>query len=321
MGKLYFDTESLEFRRKPRRWLKRLSIQVSIVLGVALVLTVAMDLLSITSQELAYESENKALREMLAESQQQIEQFGEELDRLTENDRELFRVILQADDISDDIRMVGTGGTDPYAEFDRFSLPSASILRHSASSIDELGRRISLQNASYRELNRMARTHQRVLAELPTIKPTFGRIVSNFGSRIHPISKIRRPHLGIDITTRTGTPVYAAGDGIVRTIDNSPSGFGIHVIIEHKAAGYRTIYAHLSQVLPSLYRGKSVRRGEQIALTGNTGYSAGPHLHYEVRDLNNRPLNPRNFIVNLPPSEFRQMIADANADSLMASMD
>ena len=60
------------------------------------------------------------------------------------------------------------------------------------------------------------------------------------------------------------------------------------MVIEHKAAGYRTIYAHLSQVLPSLYRGKSVRRGEQIALSGNTGYSAGPHLHYEVRDLNNR---------------------------------
>ena len=320
MSNVYFDLETLEFKRKPHPWLNRW-VQGAIVLVVALALAVGMDLLSMSSQELVYESENQALRDMLAESQQQIDQYGAELDRLVENDRELFRVILQADEIPDDLLQVGTGGIDPYAEFDRFSLPAASLLRHSASTIDELGRRISLQNASYRELNRMAQTHQKVLAELPTIKPTFGRIVSNFGMRIHPISKIRRPHLGIDITTRTGTPVYAAGDGVVKTIDNSPTGFGIYVVIEHKAAGYRTIYAHLSQVLPSLYRGKSVRRGEQIALSGNTGYSAGPHLHYEVRDLNNRQLNPRNFIVNLPPSEFRQIIADANADSLMASMD
>ena len=141
---------------------------------------------------------------MLAESQQQIDQYGAELDRLVENDRELFRVILQADEIPDDLLQVGTGGIDPYAEFDRFSLPAASLLRHSASTIDELGRRISLQNASYRELNRMAQTHQKVLAELPTIKPTFGRIVSNFGMRIHPISR-----LGVPILASTSRHVRA----------------------------------------------------------------------------------------------------------------
>lgn len=321
MGKLYLDTDTLEFRQRPKGWRRTYALIAAGCIAVAIVLAFALDLLSISSQELAYESENQALRDMLAQSQQQIQQFGDELDKLIENDRELYRVILQAEDIPGDIRQVGTGGIDPYADFDRFSLPAASALRHSASILDELELQISLQNASYRELNRLARTRERAMAELPTIKPTFGRMISHFGMRIHPISGIRRPHLGLDITTPTGTPVFATGEGVVHKIDNAPAGYGRHVVVEHREAGFRTLYAHLSDFSPDLHLGKRVRRGEQIALSGNTGYSVGPHLHYEVRDLEDRPFNPINFIINMPPKEFRQLVADANADSLLASMD
>ena len=321
MRKVYFDPESLDFRRRPRQWWKQVSVLVAACLAAAFLLAVAMNLLSVSPTELAYESENQALRDQLAASQKRFEQFGEALDELTENDRELYRVILQAEEVSDDILQVGTGGIDPYAEFDRFSLPAASLLRHSAFVLDELERRISLQNASYRELNRLAQSRRKAMSELPTIKPTHGRMVSHYGMRIHPISKVRRPHLGIDITAPTGTPVFATGEGVVRVVDYAPSGYGHYIVLEHREAGFRTLYAHLSQIAPGISEGRRVRRGEKIALTGNTGYSVGPHLHYEVRDLEDRAFNPRHFIINLPPKEFRQLVNDANSDSLVASMD
>ncbi|MDE2732654.1 MAG: M23 family metallopeptidase [Bacteroidota bacterium] len=321
MRKLYFDPESLGFRRSPRRWWRQIMALTAACLAAAFGLAVTMNLLSVSPTELAYKSENQALRDQLAASQERIDQFGKALDELVENDRELYRVILQADEVSDDILQVGTGGVDPYAEFDRFRQPAARLLRHSASMLDALERRISLQNASYRELNRLARSRQKAMSELPTIKPTYGRMVSHYGMRIHPISKVRRPHLGIDFTTPTGTPVFAAGDGVVHVVDYSPTGYGHYIVLEHREAGFRTLYAHLSQIAPGIAEGRRVRRGEEIALTGNTGFSAGPHLHYEVRDLEDRTFNPRHFIINLPPEEFRQLINDANSDVLVASMD
>ena len=109
------------------------------------------------------------------------------------------------------------------------------------------------------------------------------RVNSHFGPRTHPTSGKSSMHRGIDLKMPTGTPIYATADGIVETAGTDTNGgFGKLIRIQH-SFGFRTYYAHLSKIQVEV--GQYVRKGEQIALSGNTGRSTGPHLHYEVRRL------------------------------------
>ncbi|MCW5723406.1 MAG: M23 family metallopeptidase [Maricaulaceae bacterium] len=113
------------------------------------------------------------------------------------------------------------------------------------------------------------------------------RISSNFGMRRHPISGFNRMHQGTDFAAPTGTPIYAAGHGVVERADRF-GGYGNYVRIRH-ANGYQTAYAHLSRF--AVRRGANVRQGQVIGYVGCTGSCTGPHLHYEVHH-NGRPVNP-----------------------------
>ncbi|MGP3777700.1 LysM peptidoglycan-binding domain-containing protein [Halanaerobium saccharolyticum] len=123
------------------------------------------------------------------------------------------------------------------------------------------------------------------------IWPVSGRITSNFGWRTHPIKKTRLFHNGLDIAVPTGTTVKAAASGEV-VHSGWMNGFGYTVIIDH-GRGVETLYAHNSRVTVS--RGTMVNKGQQVALSGNTGLSTGPHLHFGVL-RNEEPLNPGNFL-------------------------
>ena len=95
------------------------------------------------------------------------------------------------------------------------------------------------------------------------------------------------PHNGVDFATPIGTPVLSTGDGIVTRVRNHPFA-GIYVEIEHSTT-FKTRYLHLNRAL--VKPGQRVTRGQRIALSGNTGRSTGPHLHFELH-VNNRPVNP-----------------------------
>ena len=122
------------------------------------------------------------------------------------------------------------------------------------------------------------------------------RITSNFNpTRRHPITGKVRPHNGTDFGVRVGTPVFAPADGIVVKAQYLGAA-GKYILIKHHGA-YSTVYMHLSKIL--VKPGDKVKQNQRIALSGNTGASTGPHLHYEVR-INNRPVNAMK--VNLPNS-------------------
>jgi murein DD-endopeptidase MepM/ murein hydrolase activator NlpD len=118
--------------------------------------------------------------------------------------------------------------------------------------------------------------------------PVNGRFSSAFGMRTHPILGFNRMHKGIDIAAPYGSPVYAAVDGVVRVAGRS-AGYGNLVRIDH-GSGFGTGYAHLSKIL--VRPGQSVRKGQQIARSGNSGLSTGPHLHFETT-RNGAAVNPR----------------------------
>ncbi|MBN1971631.1 MAG: peptidoglycan DD-metalloendopeptidase family protein [Candidatus Delongbacteria bacterium] len=118
-------------------------------------------------------------------------------------------------------------------------------------------------------------------------------VTSKYGYRIHPISGTKEFHRGLDFRAKTGEDVLTTADGIVEYAGfHKESGYGNVVIIDH-GLGFKTIYGHLNKTL--VKAGTSVKKGEIIALSGNSGKSSGPHLHYEIKFVN-RNLDPQNFV-------------------------
>lgn len=122
---------------------------------------------------------------------------------------------------------------------------------------------------------------------IPSMWPTEGKITSLFGMRNHPIKRKRKFHRGVDIANLTSTDIVSSAPGIV--IHAGPhGGHGNTVIIDHNN-GFKTLYGHSKTVL--VKRGDKVERGTLIAKMGSTGYSTGPHLHYEIH-FEGTPLDP-----------------------------
>ncbi len=129
--------------------------------------------------------------------------------------------------------------------------------------------------------------------DIPTGEPVknLPRISSPFGPRIHPVKGVQQAHKGIDYAVASDTPVYTTANGtVVRVFSDNSCGNGI--TIEH-AVGIKTIYCHLQESL--VKEGDNVSFGQQIALSGNTGCSTGPHLHYGMKNKNNEFIDPSEF--------------------------
>ena len=121
------------------------------------------------------------------------------------------------------------------------------------------------------------------------------RISSGFGMRRHPILGYTKMHTGVDFAVPRGTPIRAAGSGVVE-FAKWRGAYGRAVILKH-SKGYSTLYAHMHRFASGLRRGQRVRQGQVIGYVGTTGRSTGPHLHYEVR-RNNKPINPKRIRVS-----------------------
>ena len=118
------------------------------------------------------------------------------------------------------------------------------------------------------------------------------RVTSEFGNRIDPITGKRKGHTGMDLAVPTGTPIRAALPGTVVVSKYNAGGYGYYVCIDH-GNGLATLYGHCSQLLARV--GQTVQAGDIIALSGSTGRSTGPHLHFEVR-VNGERTNPRAYL-------------------------
>lgn len=117
--------------------------------------------------------------------------------------------------------------------------------------------------------------------------PTQGTITSSFGDRTNPITKKNEFHQGIDISCKTGSEVKAIYGGVVMKADKSSS-YGNEIVLDHQD-GFSSLYAHLSSI--KVHKGDSIAAGDVLGLSGNTGESTGPHLHFELRK-NDTPVNP-----------------------------
>lgn len=160
-----------------------------------------------------------------------------------------------------------------------------------AQQIHQLRLDIKLRRQSQENVHSLLNDRASQSRATPHGWPTRGWLSSYYGMRKDPYSGQRAMHEGLDIAAYTGTPIHATADGVVSRVDYLPN-FGKLITLDH-GYGYQTHFAHLSKIL--VKRGEQIKRGDRIALVGNTGRSTGSHLHYELR-LNGVPINPRKFL-------------------------
>lgn len=153
----------------------------------------------------------------------------------------------------------------------------------------ELNRKADQWDAKIAELQRLLNRDRR--DGFAMIWPVTGTITSYFGPRPDPFTGVWRNHSGMDIAVPTGTPIKAAEEGVV-IHSGWIDGYGYTIIIDH-GGGIATLYAHASKLVAQ--GGQHVNRGDTVALVGSTGYSTGPHLHFEVR-LNGTRVEPLDYL-------------------------
>jgi murein DD-endopeptidase MepM/ murein hydrolase activator NlpD len=316
----FYDHEACTFvEAKPSRnkLLLQLGLMFAVALAFVLVLAWVFSDRFGTPRELALREENRVLQAQMSETLDRMKDFSNRLEILAQTDEELYRTILQEDPIAEEVRQVGIGGSDDYEEFRRFSSDTRTLLRSSAETLDKLVRQMDLQSRSFRSLMSKAEARTEAIKEMPSIRPSEGRLVSGFGIRLHPIDRIRKMHHGIDFVMPTGNDIFVTGDGTV-SFTGRRGGYGITVEVTHPKSGYMTRYTHLSKIL--VRKGQRVSRGDVIGLSGNTGRSVAPHLHYEVRDTRGNSLNPIDFFApSMTPQAYLQLVEEA--DRTVTTMD
>lgn len=310
--KYYYDSDTLSYRKIEKKKGRQFGIIALSIVGMFLsgflLLLVYINLPNIeTPKEKALQRELNNMSLQFNLLNKKLDQAFAVLDEVAERDNNLYRIYFEANPIAEEQRKAGFGGINRYKDLEGFD--NSKLIIASSKRIDILTKQIVVQSKSLDEIARLAEEKEKLLEAIPAIQPVnnedLTRMASGFGYRNDPFTKTRKFHYGMDFTAPRGTPVYASGDGKVVRADNSASGYGNHIRIDH-GYGYESIYAHLYKY--NVRRGQKVERGDLIGFVGSTGRSEAPHLHYEVFKDGIR-INPINFYYgNLSPEEFANML-------------
>lgn len=167
------------------------------------------------------------------------------------------------------------------------------LIENMFNDLQQLEREIATRQQSFEQLRAFLEQQKSRLAATPSIWPVRGWLTSGYGLRVSPFTGNRQMHEGIDVAGPRGIPILATADGIV-TFSGKLAGFGNAVVLNH-GFGFKTFYSHNES--NKVRVGQTVKRGQVIAALGNTGYSTGPHVHYEVL-VNDQPVNPMKYIID-----------------------
>lgn len=255
-----------------------------------------------------YETENSQLIAQYEILSKRLDDAMVVLGQLRQRDDNLYRVMLDADPAYVEQRNAGYGGTNRYDEL--LKMNNAELLVETTQKIDMFEKQLYFQIKSFDEIVALEADAEMRLRHIPAIQPISNRdlkrTASGYGYRVDPVYNVRKFHKGMDFTCDKNTPVYATADGVVESA-KWQSGYGYTVVVDH-GYGYKTLYAHLLDGKFMVRAGQQVVRGEQIALSGNSGKSTGPHLHYEVL-VKGQNVNPVNYyFMDLDADGYDQML-------------
>ena len=261
---------------------------VTVGLVSVVVTAAAVGALVLDWHQLRHVADAGAMREKLAEQHALLE-------RMTGTVRDLRGQVAGWREIH--VRLLDVFGPDhaSAARDSGIGGPAAPVdHERSLASRDELGQLaagVAEESANLRTLDRLLGRAAKMLATLPSRWPVRGSVNSEFGNRPSPWSSQLEFHAGMDIRAPRGTSVRAPSGGTV-SFAGSHAEYGLTVILDH-GHDVKTVYGHLSKLGVSV--GQRIDAGASLGLTGNTGRSSGPHLHYEVL-VQGQPVNPRAYL-------------------------
>lgn len=276
----YFSKASLKYIEIKNFKLKLFSLLIVLSLLFTSIFVALNHFLGIDSNPnfkiSALKSENNELKEEIKRIAESYRQILGGVDSISAINSEL-RIAANLETITDEERLLGTGGSPEYLSTN-LNIRDNDV-KTLLKSVDEMIGYVQFEKEQTLQIAKKLGLNEKLHKCIPAIKPTLGNYsIDGFGMRRHPILGVRKFHHGIDINCDYGTEVRSPGDGKVIVVERR-AGFGLVMEIDH-GFGYNTVYAHLSATL--VKTGDSVIRGQNIAKSGNSGLSSGPHLHYEV---------------------------------------
>ena len=233
------------------------------------------------------------------------------VDNVIERDKNIFNVMFESEPYNFDSEY-----NDQRANL-HMALSSKSeeeMLKSFNSSVSRLERKMSELERSYTELDATVSTLGNKCNKIPSIQPVSNRdltlLTAAYGRLMHPFYRTLKNHQGVDYAIPEGTPVVATADGRVKEIKGKSSTSGTTIVIEHDNE-YSTSYSHLQSV--KVKHRQKVKQGDTIALSGNSGLSLAPHLHYEVLHNGMRVDPIHYFFMELTPEEYQRIMRIAQA--------
>ncbi len=236
-------------------------------------------------------AENQFLAEKYDKIRWALAEAESRFDELV-NKEMAIRTIFNLPEVSRTERKLGVGGPEPTNYVGLSGAQKTALATE--GQVDHLIKLSQYELQKFGQIEGALGSLRDRLDRTPSIMPTQGWSSRGFGMQYDPFTGYQQMHKGIDIANRPGTPVIAPAKGKVVYAGYDAGGLGNLVAIDH-GFGYITRYGHMSKI--NVRIGQDVSRGDLVGLVGSTGYSTGPHLHYEIW-RNGRALNPKDFILD-----------------------
>lgn len=242
---------------------------------------------------------------------EQYDSLAMVVDNVVERDRNIFAVMFDSEPYSFDSEY-----SEERIKFHEslLEMSNREMQNMLQESLHKLDKKLADFEDSYDELNSKLEQLGSKRNNIPSIQPITNHqltlLTAAYGTLMHPFYRTLRSHQGVDYVIPEGTRIFATADGVVREVKGKNSTSGITVVIDHEN-GYTTTYSHLEAT--KVEDGQRVQRGDIIALSGNSGLSLAPHLHYEVR-YNDMRVDPIHyFFMELTAEEYQRIIRIAQS--------
>ena len=300
------DLERLRRRKRRKQRIIRATVHLFVWFGVAVIYYIGFSIFFDTPFEYQMKHSTDRLRQEYDRLAQRYDSLARVLDNLSERDRNVFRILFESEPYDFDAEVEERQA----ATYEKIvGRSTRQLKRELKEGVLEMEQRLSELGDSYLQLQARIDTVGRGCDRIPSIQPVINKqltlLTASYGMRIHPFFKTLQAHQGVDYTIPEGSRVFATADGVVREVSTRSSTRGKTIVIDH-GNGYETSYSHLSKI--DVRKGQSVRRGDIIALSGDTGLSLAPHLHYEVRKDGMRVDPIHYFFMELTPSQYQRLM-------------
>lgn len=298
-------------KRIRKRRIIRLTVQLFAWVGVALLYYFGFSLLFDTPAEHRMRLSTDKLREEYEAMSQRYDSLEMILDNITARDQSVFRSLFEANPYD----MESEQSQERLALYEQnITKSKRELAADLKNEIDVMQKKAADLEASWRRIKELGDGMGDKSRNIPSIQPVLNKqltlLTAGYGTIMNPFYRTLRSHQGVDYAMAEGSSVFATADGTVREVSDKNSTMGKTIVIDH-GNGYRTSYSHLLSTL--VRRGQKVQRGDVIALSGNSGLSLAPHLHYEVRynDLRVDPIHY--FFMELSPDEYQRIVRIAQS--------